>query len=46
MNVTGMILEALKLMGIGVGSVFVVLSLFFFMVKGLVALFPEKPEKE
>lgn len=37
-------LDALKVAGIGMGGVFIVLMLFFLMVKGLQRLFPYKDE--
>ena len=36
------VLDALKVMGTGMGTVFVVLMLFFLIVKGLQMLFPYK----
>ena len=41
----GMIFEALKLMGMGVGSVFVVLAIFFFLIKALMFIFPQEEGK-
>ncbi|NLI60310.1 MAG: hypothetical protein GX375_02620 [Clostridiales bacterium] len=34
------VLEALKVLGAGMGAVFVVLMLFYFIVKGLQKIFP------
>ena len=42
---TEMFLGALKLMGVGVGSVFAVLALFFGLIKILITLFPRKGEE-
>ncbi len=42
MSIGTMFVEALKVMGIGVGSVFAVLAIFFGMIKGLMALLPSK----
>lgn len=41
-----MIIEAFRLMGAGVGSVFAVLSLFFVLIKLMIRIFPEKGEKK
>ncbi|MDP4110100.1 MAG: OadG family protein [Bacillota bacterium] len=37
-----MIIEAFKLMGIGVGTVFLVLAIFYFLIIGLLKIFPAK----
>lgn len=42
MDMGTMFLEALKVMGIGVGSVFAVLAIFFGMIKALMVLLPAK----
>lgn len=42
MTVNEMIAQALKLMGVGVGSVFAVLILFFGTIKLLMRVFPAK----
>jgi len=41
-----LVLESLKIMVIGMGSVFFVLLLFFYIVKGLQVIFPYKEEEE
>ncbi|GEM_PF-5901547 len=46
MDVSQMIHEALKLMGVGVGTVFFVLALFYFMIKILLLVFPEGKKVE
>ena len=46
MDVNVMIIEAFKLMGIGVGTVFFVLGLFYFMIKIMLKIFPEKKTDE
>ncbi len=42
MDMGAMFSEALKVMGIGVGSVFAVLAIFFGLIKGLMVLLPAK----
>ena len=42
MEIGTMFLEALKIMGIGVGSVFTVLAIFFGMIKALMVLMPAR----
>lgn len=46
MSVHELVGEALKLMGIGVGMVFMVLAIFYGLVRALMMLFPGKTEKE
>ncbi len=41
-----MVWESLKTMGIGMGGVFLVLMVFYLVVKGLLRVFPEKTEQE
>jgi len=42
-----MVLEALKIMGLGVASVFAILALFFGLIKLMLAIFPDKnPESK
>ena len=41
-----MFIEAIKLMGVGVGTVFAVLALFFGLVKLLLKLFPKTKDEE
>ena len=38
--------EALRIMGVGFGSVFFVLALFFGIIKALMVLLPAKQDKE
>ena len=38
--------KALFVMGVGIGGVFIVLVLFFFMIKLLARIFPDKSEPE
>lgn len=40
------ITKALFVMGAGIGGVFIVLILFFFMIKLLARIFPDKTEPE
>jgi len=44
MAVSQMIIEGLKYMGIGVGIVFAVLGLFYFVIKALLKFWPSKDE--
>ena len=46
MDISGMISEGVKFMGIGVGVVFVVLGLFFVIMKVMMKLWPAKEDKE
>ena len=39
-----MLSQALNLMGVGIGVVFVVLGVFFFIIKFLMKIFPSKNE--
>ncbi len=39
-----MLMDALNLMGVGVGCVFAVLAVFFFIIKLLMKIFPNKKE--
>ena len=39
-----MISQALNLMGVGIGVVFVVLAVFFLIIKLLIKMFPSKEE--
>lgn len=41
-----LVLESLKIMGVGMGTVFFVLLLFFCIVKGLQTMFPYNEEEE
>lgn len=41
-----MFVEALKLMGVGVGTVFMVLALFYGLVKLLLKLFPKGAQED
>ena len=41
----GLVLETLRIMVLGMGTVFFVLTLFFFLVKGLQNIFPYKEEE-
>ncbi len=43
-DVSGMVMEGLKFMGIGVGVVFVVLGVFFVVIKLLLKFLPSKEE--
>jgi Na+-transporting methylmalonyl-CoA/oxaloacetate decarboxylase gamma subunit len=42
----GMVAEALRLMGAGVGMVFAVLAIFYGLVRALMILLPVKPDRE
>ncbi len=42
MNISEMIIQGLKYMGIGVGVVFIVLAVFFFVIKLLMKIWPPK----
>jgi Na+-transporting methylmalonyl-CoA/oxaloacetate decarboxylase gamma subunit len=44
MNVQDMIVQAFKLMGVGVGMVFAVLAIFYGLVRALMFIFPAKHE--
>ncbi len=44
MDISGMLLQGLEYMGIGVGVVFVVLGLFFIVIKVLLKILPPKEE--
>ena len=46
MDISGMVLEGVKFMGIGVGVVFVVLALFFVIMKVMMKLWPAKEDTE
>ncbi len=46
MDISDMVLEGVKYMGIGVGVVFVVLGLFFVIMKVMMKLWPAKEDKE
>ncbi len=46
METNAMILEAFKLMGVGVGSVFGVLIIFFGTIKLLMRIFPARKSEE
>jgi Na+-transporting methylmalonyl-CoA/oxaloacetate decarboxylase gamma subunit len=46
MDIGTMFLEALKLMGVGVGMVFAVLAVFYLLIKTLMILLPEKRESK
>lgn len=39
-----MLTDALQLMGVGIGCVFVVLAVFFFIIKLLMKIFPNKKD--
>jgi hypothetical protein len=39
-----MMTDALNLMGVGIGCVFAVLAVFFFIIKLLMKIFPNKKE--
>lgn len=39
-----MLMDALNLMGVGIGVVFAVLAVFFFIIKLLMKIFPNKKE--
>ena len=41
-----MFVEALKLMGVGVGTVFAVLALFYGMIKLLIKFFPKTKDED
>lgn len=43
MTVIEMLQETLRVMGIGVTGVFIVLALFYFMIKALLRVFAGKP---
>lgn len=45
-TVGGMFVQALRIMGMGFGVVFMVLALFFALIKALIRLFPEKKGKK
>ena len=42
MDVSQMLAEGLKVMGIGVGIVFFVLALFYFIIKAMMKIWPAK----
>ena len=44
MDISGMLLEGLKYMGIGVGIVFASLALFFAVIKVLLKIWPPREE--
>jgi Na+-transporting methylmalonyl-CoA/oxaloacetate decarboxylase gamma subunit len=44
MNISDMLLQGLEYMGIGVGVVFVVLGVFFLVIKLLTKILPSKEE--
>ena len=46
METNTMIVEAFKLMGVGVGSVFAVLIIFFGTIKLLMRIFPARKSEE
>jgi hypothetical protein len=46
MNLTAMLMDALKLIGAGFSMVFLVLAIFYGLVKGLLYVFPAKQEEE
>lgn len=46
MDTNAMILQAFKLMGVGVGSVFAVLIIFFGAIKLLMRIFPARKNGE
>lgn len=41
-----MLMEGLKIIGIGIGGVFTVLALFYGMIRALTAMFPEKEKTD
>ena len=41
-----MVAEALRIMGIGVGMVFAVLTVLYLMIRALIKLFPHKKKEE
>jgi Na+-transporting methylmalonyl-CoA/oxaloacetate decarboxylase gamma subunit len=44
MDISGMLMKGLEYMGIGIGVVFVVLAVFFFVIKLLTRILPSKEE--
>lgn len=40
------VIKGFFLMGVGVIGVFIVLIIFYFLIKALIKIFPEKPENK